>query len=320
MNNLSLKKNDMKISVILPCFNGASTIDIQMEALCRQSWPGAWEVIVSNNGSTDDSIAIVEQYRSRLPELKIVNAYNPPETRLGAYRSYNVGLAAATGDAFLLCEADDEVGDGWLEAMGNALIEHEFVAARIDYQKLNPDWLLKPLGEGLQEAEIARIKCYPYFQFAWGCTFGFRRSVYEKLGEFNPSFNYVFDADYCCRAQLAGIPIQLVPDAVVHYRLRDTLKGLFKQKVKWGEEFKILIQCYGAPAGKFRWIRSRLRVINFSLMSIVLLPSDWLRIPGSRKHLFTAVENLAWSIGELRSQSQPLPFKISPSTKLEVEG
>jgi glycosyltransferase involved in cell wall biosynthesis len=313
MSKMSLKKTDVKISVILPCFNGASTIDIQMEALCRQSWPGDWEVIVANNGSTDDSMAIVEQYRSRLPELRIIDAYTPPGPRLGAYHSYNVGLAAATGDVFLLCEADDEVGDGWLEAMGNALLDHEFVVARIEYRKLNPSWLLKPLGKGLQETEISRIECYPYLQFAWGCTFGFRRSVYEKLGEFSPSFNYVFDSDYCCRAQLAGITIQLVPDAVMHYRLRHTLKGLFKQKLNWGEDFKILLQCYGAPAGKFRWIRSRLRILNFSLMSMILLPAHWLGIPGSRKYLFAVVENLAWNIGELRSQSRPIPFKVSPS-------
>ena len=64
----------MKLSVILPCINGAETIAVQLEALTRQSWAGEWEVIVVNNGSTDNSMEIVERYRDRLQNLQIVNA------------------------------------------------------------------------------------------------------------------------------------------------------------------------------------------------------------------------------------------------------
>ncbi|MCY7394267.1 MAG: glycosyltransferase, partial [Leptolyngbyaceae cyanobacterium CAN_BIN12] len=73
----------MKLSVILPCFNGAETIAVQLEALTRQSWAGEWEVIVVNNGSTDNSMEIVKRYRDRLQNLQIVNAYQPPEPRRG---------------------------------------------------------------------------------------------------------------------------------------------------------------------------------------------------------------------------------------------
>jgi len=61
----------MKLSVILPCFNGAETIALQLEALANQQWEGDREVIVSNNGSTDDSMEIVERYRDRLPNLRM---------------------------------------------------------------------------------------------------------------------------------------------------------------------------------------------------------------------------------------------------------
>ncbi len=278
-----------------------------MEALCRQHWEGGWEVIVSNNGSTDDSAAIVETYRQRLPELKVVDAYTPPGPRLGAFQSYNVGLAAATGDAFVLCEADDEVGEGWLEAMGRALLTHDFVVARLEYRKLNPEWLLQPPGEGHQETEIPRLGCHPYLQYAWGCTFGLRRSVYEKLGGFRPDFSYVFDSDYCWRAQLAGFDIYLVPEATMHYRLRHTLQGLFHQKRNWGEDFSLLLRLYGAPPGKLAWMRSRLSVLRLSLTGLILLSGYWLRLPNSRKHLFAVAENLGWKMGEIKAQTRSLP-------------
>ena len=74
----------MRLSVILPCFNGAATIAVQLEALTRQTWSDGWEVVVCNNGSTDASMAIVAEYRDRLPGLRIVEVHEgtgPAEQR-----------------------------------------------------------------------------------------------------------------------------------------------------------------------------------------------------------------------------------------------
>lgn len=303
----------MKISVILPCFNGAKTIAQQMEALCHQSWVGGWEVIVANNGSTDDSMAIVERYRKRLPELRIIEAHRGIGPRQGASHSYNVGLAAATGDAFVLCEADDQVGEGWLQAMGEGLREHRFVVARMAYQKLNPAWLCPSAGRRHQERKIPQIGCYPYLKFAWGCTFGFRRQVYEQLGGFNSDFSYVFDAEYCWRAQREGFDIQLIQSAVMHYRLRHELKALFRQKRSWGEEFRILMRCYGTPPGKLVWIRSRVRLLGLLLMGLIYLPGSWLRLPYFRRALYELVEKLSWHLGDMAARTAPLPFEVPVS-------
>ncbi|MDB5945273.1 MAG: putative b-glycosyltransferase, Glycosyltransferase Family 2, partial [Ramlibacter sp.] len=145
----------MKLSVILPCFNGAATIAVQLDALIRQQWPGGWEVIVVNNGSTDRSMEIVEQYRDRLPGLSIVQAHVPGTARLGVPHSYNCGIKAATGEAFVFCEADDEVAPGWLMAMGKALAQHDFVAARLDHEKLNDEWS-RPVDGGYQSERLWR--------------------------------------------------------------------------------------------------------------------------------------------------------------------
>jgi cellulose synthase/poly-beta-1,6-N-acetylglucosamine synthase-like glycosyltransferase len=85
----------VKLSVILPCYNGAATIAVQLDALTRQHWPGSWEIIVVNNGSTDSSMEIVDRYRARLPPLAIIEAHVPGTRRLGVPHSYNVGIGAA---------------------------------------------------------------------------------------------------------------------------------------------------------------------------------------------------------------------------------
>ncbi|MEX0269748.1 glycosyltransferase family 2 protein [Leptolyngbyaceae cyanobacterium UHCC 1019] len=290
----------MKLSVILPCFNGAETIAIQLEALTRQVWSGEWEVIVVNNGSTDHSLEIVERYRDRLSNLQIVNAHQPPAPRRGVAHSYAVGFQAATGDAFLLCEADDQVGEGWLSALGNALQDHPFVAAAIEYTKLNPDWLV---GEGWQQqsaqAGLSTMSPPLYLPYASGCSLGLRRSVYEAIGNPDEACTASWDTDYCWRANLAGIPLQFVPDATVHYRLRTELRDRYHQGKNWGRAHVVLYQKYGSDM-------TRLKVIKHYGRSLLKLLKHLLRVfPNlvSRKGFAQWVWGLGWCIGDLQGGS-----------------
>ena len=50
----------MTLSVIIPCRNAAGTIQETLRALAGQTWPGEWEVIVADNGSTDDLAQVVD--------------------------------------------------------------------------------------------------------------------------------------------------------------------------------------------------------------------------------------------------------------------
>ncbi|PZV17562.1 MAG: glycosyl transferase family 2 [Leptolyngbya sp.] len=230
----------MKLSVILPCFNDAETIAVQLEALTRQFWAGEWEVIVSNNGSTDNSMKIVERYRDRLPNLRIVNAHNPPEPRLGVTHSYNVEIKAATGDAFAFCESDDEVAPGWVAAMAKALTNYDLVAGSLDYTKLNPDWLVKAFGTGIQLKKFNIVEFIHPAPYASGCNMGMKRSTYEAVGKINEAIRYVWDMEFCWRVQDVGFQLHFVPDAIARYRLRHTLRGLFRQNRNWGEEQALL--------------------------------------------------------------------------------
>lgn len=298
----------MKISVILPCFNGAGTIESQLKALASQEWEGDWEVIVSNNGSTDDSMMIVERFRDQLPDLKIVDAHDPSGPRLGAWHSYNVGMRAAKGEAFVFCESDDEVGVGWLAAMAKALKHHDFVVARLDYLKLNAALNSSSRRPRLQENDVPKLDCPPYYNFAFGCGFGFKRSLYKKLGELSHQFNYVFDTEYCFRAQSVGFEIHFLQDAVIHYRLRQSPSAIFNQQRRWGEEFKQLMCCYGFPRGKLAILRRLLSVSSLLLRGSILWPLSWLGIPSDYEMKLLDLSNdLGWALGELKALTKPLP-------------
>lgn len=231
----------MKLSVVIPCLNAAATIGVQLDALAKQQWDQPWEVIVADNGSTDESLKIVEQYRDRLPNLRIVDASG----RRGQPYALNVGALAATGDALLFCDADDEVGPGWLPAMGEALLKYDFVACGIDFKKLNPLWLqgIFP-GNAQQHGRLQKARIPPYLWHAGGGTLGVKKSLHEAVGGFDETLPYQHDTDYCFKIQLRGIEPRFVPDAVVHIRCRNTLEGILRQACHWAEYRILLYKMY----------------------------------------------------------------------------
>ena len=225
----------MKLSVIIPCYNGVDTIATQLEALAKQDWSEPWEVIVSDNGSTDDSLAIVESYRSQLPHLRIVDA----SARRGQPYALNVGAQAATGDALAFCDADDEMAPGWVAAIGEALSRHDFVASRFEFTKLNEPWALEARsgGHGIcgQENELPKIAYPPYLPFAGGCGLGVKKSIHDAVGGHDESLPYLHDTDYCFKIQLLGVELHFVPAAVVHIRCHHTFRGIFRQARLWAQ-------------------------------------------------------------------------------------
>ena len=290
----------MKLSVILPCFNGAQTIAVQLDALTGQHWPGGWEVIVVNNGSTDMSMAIVQAYRGRLSGLRIVQAHQPGTPRLGVPHSYNTGIQAATGGAFVFCEADDEVAPGWLHAMGSALAGHAFVVARLDHRKLNAAWLHPPYGDGYQSAGLYRMPQPPHFFSASACGFGLQRALYEALGPLSTDFPIVHDGEYCWRAQLAGQAIHFAPEALVYYREKSSLVARFRQGRSWGWDTTRLHYHQGQPRARFalpRQLIALARMLPAGARAALL----WaLRRPQGRTLIADWVWNAGWAAGKLK--------------------
>ena len=291
----------MKISVILPCFNGAETIAIQLEALAKQQWSEPWEVIVSNNGSTDNSMEIVERYRDRLPNLRIVQAYTPPEPRRGVTHSYNMGIKAATGDAFVFCEADDEVAPGWLAAMGEALKQHDFVAGALEYKKLNPSWLVTDCDMVI-DTELQTSLIVPDLPYSSGCKLGMKRSVYETVGKFDEMCKISWDTDYCWQAQRAGFKLHFVPNAVIHYRFSHKFSDRYRKGCTWGECYILLLKKYGKPVVGLKKLKYQVRAFLDVLRE--LLKVLWNSY--SKKALAEWVWEFGWSVGTFRGSLKHL--------------
>lgn len=285
----------MKLSVIIPCFNAADTIAKQLEALANQHWSEPWEIIVSDNGSTDKTLEIVDKYRERLSNLRIINAFD----RQGAGHARNAGAIAAKGDNLAFCDADDEVGSGWVASIGNALFIYDFVASRFETRKLNSAQLFRKHS---QENGLIKYTYPPFLPHSGGCGIGIKKAIHEKVGGFDESMLRLQDTDYCWRIQLKGVKLHFIPEAVVHIRFRSTLKDNFNQARSWGE-YNVYIykkyQLFGMPklswkSGTKSWLKLMKRIPQLykkENRNKWLLRFGWLlgRLQGSIKYRVLAL-------------------------------
>ncbi len=100
--------DDESISVILPNFNHGQFITQAVEALVHQDLPPC-EIIIIDDGSTDDSVAIIRRVASDFPSVRFFQ--NPQN--LGLVRTQNLGLRLACGRFVYLAAADDHVAPGF---------------------------------------------------------------------------------------------------------------------------------------------------------------------------------------------------------------
>lgn len=109
----------MSVSVILPNYNHARWLPRALSALVTQSSPPG-ELIVIDDASTDDSVAIIERFRAQYPFIRLIRH----EKNLGAELAVKNGLAQCTGEFILFAAADDFVLPGLFAAAVPALRQH----------------------------------------------------------------------------------------------------------------------------------------------------------------------------------------------------
>ena len=219
--------DSIELSVVIPAFNAAATIGEQLEALTAQTWDAQWEVIVADNGSTDETARIVERFALADPRIRLIDA----GAVSGASFARNHGVEVSRGTSIAFCDADDVVSDSWVRSMGEALREHIFVTGPQEFESLNPEWLWGIYGTRPAK-ELQTFE--GIFPFGATANLGVRRVVLDRIGGFDVAVSAYEDIDVCLRLWLEGIQLVFVPDAAVHYRYRQDLRSLWKQAVSYG--------------------------------------------------------------------------------------
>ena len=217
----------VELSVVIPAHDVGTTLPAQLDALVAQRWSGTWEIVVVDNRSTDDTAAIAREYARTWKHLRIVDA---PD-RAGLCHARAIGVDAALGAAIAICDGDDIVADGWVQAMGDALRDHPVVTGPLEVDRLNPRWLAETRG---RPSATAAATWFGLFPLVSGGNLGLRRSVWETVGGFDEAFLGAEDAEWSLRLAIAGIAVHFAPDALLHYRYRTEPDVLWRQGTRYG--------------------------------------------------------------------------------------
>jgi glycosyltransferase involved in cell wall biosynthesis len=237
------------VSVVVPARDSASTIEQQLAALAGQDYDGPWEVVVADNGSQDATAALARTWADRLPDLQVVDASGCP----GASFARNAGVAAASGDFLAFCDADDVVTSGWLSALVAAARDHDMVGGALDLAALNDEDARAWIGWECPSDRLA--PCQGFLLTVYGGTCGLWRSALDQVEGWNVEYRSHNDRELSWRVQRSSLRLGFAPGALVHYRMRSSLRVLLRKSYCDGEAQVRLYAAYrhaGAPRSDTR--------------------------------------------------------------------
>jgi GT2 family glycosyltransferase len=179
--------------------------------------------------------------------------------RAGTPYARNVGVSKARGSSILFIDHDDVAGEGYVAAMGEALRRHEFVCGRWDVERLNPEWTtaLRPPAQ----VDGPMTYNYGFLPYAAGGTLGIKRTLFESVGGLDESSPVGADCtDLCFRVQLeTKAELVYVPEAVIHYRYRHSLREMFAQARRYGRSEVGMYKRYRSRGARGTPAREQLR-------------------------------------------------------------
>ncbi|HWF52703.1 MAG TPA: glycosyltransferase [Solirubrobacteraceae bacterium] len=213
-----------RVSVLICTYNGARTLGETCAAVSRLDYPDV-EVIVVDDGSTDDSARIAEHYGSR-----VISTDNR-----GLSSARNTALAAATGEIVAFLDDDAMPDPDWLTYLVDTF-------ARTDFAAVGGPNLPVP-GDGAVADAVAAAPGNPIHVLVGdreaehipGCNSAFRTSALREIDGFDPQFRTAGDdVDVCWRLQDRGWRIGYSPAAVVWHHRRTTVRGYLRQQRGYG--------------------------------------------------------------------------------------
>ncbi|NUB24866.1 glycosyltransferase family 2 protein [Azospirillum brasilense] len=223
-------------TIITPCLNRAALVAEAVESVLAQDGVTV-EHIVVDGGSTDGTLEVLARY----PHLRVLTG---PDR--GVYDAINRGLGIARGSVVGHLNSDDLLLPGALTAVARAL------ATAPEADAACGGATVVETGSGLDGTERPREACgyddpamkrLRPFDLCRGVPMinarFFRRSLYERVGGYDPSYRYAGDREFLIRAWTAGMTTVPVAERVYLYRQHDgsmTIVGGMRHMVPWLDE------------------------------------------------------------------------------------
>lgn len=222
------------VTILIPCHNEGANAAETIAAALEQRYPDL-EVIAINDGSTDDTAAVLDRLAEREPRLRVIhlatNQGKAAALRVGALAARSEYLVCVDGDALL-----DEYAVPWL-------VWHLASSPRVGAVTGNPrirnrSTLLGKLQVGEFSSIIGMIKrsqrTYGRLFTVSGVVSAFRRTALHRVGYWSESA-VTEDIDISWRLQMDHWDVRYEPRALCSILMPETLRGLWRQRLRWAK-------------------------------------------------------------------------------------
>lgn len=222
------------VSILVPCHNEDENLRETIAALDKQNYPD-FEIIAINDGSTDGTVGLLDKLLLKYPRLRVVhlaeNQGKPTALRMGAMASPHEFLICIDGDAIL-----DTNATGWI-------MQHFTASSRVGAVTGNPrvrtrSTLLGKIQVGEFSSIIGLIKraqrIYGRVFTVSGVVAGFRKSALHEVDYWSRDA-ITEDIDVSWKLQLRGWDIRFESNALCWILMPETLRGLWRQRLRWAQ-------------------------------------------------------------------------------------
>jgi glycosyltransferase involved in cell wall biosynthesis len=220
--------------VVIASFNHGDLLPAAIDSVLAQDYP-ALELIVIDDGSTDETPRVLARYRSRARIERRENA--------GQVSALNLGWSLGRGEILGYLGADDVLAPTAVSRAVECLRQHrEAVLAYCDFQLI--DAASRPIrrvvtGEFDRDRMVTDLICYP------GPGAFFRASAYREAGPWNESIKQNADLEYWLRLSRLGTFVR-IPEVLANYRVHERSQSFSKSDAERADEPVRVMQEYFA--------------------------------------------------------------------------
>lgn len=225
MNNTEIY---LKVSLIIPTYNKAHHLEILLKSIKNQTVKEhKFEVIIVNDGSTDNTLEVADKYQKKMSNLKIVSKKN---TGIGSAR--NTGLIYASGDLISFIADDYILDKEYIYKLSKTFINKDVHGVRPYFDSFGKTttelafqsilkWSLGMSGPMPKTNDQGPIR--PNRALPWSGAAMTRRETFELYGHFSEANSTGEDTEYAVRLRSHNIVIHLYPESLFKIQHRKSL-------------------------------------------------------------------------------------------------
>ena len=216
-----------KISIIVPCFNQAKYLDESLQSVLNQSFTD-WECIIVNDGSTDTTEVVSNEWIKKDSRFKYVFQNNG-----GLSSARNLGIKKAESEFILPLDADDKIGEDYLELAYQVFQEHKDL--KVVYCEA------KKFGDSDELWKLPEFSLYNLSRKNMiFCSALFRKKDWELVGGFDVNMIHGWeDWEFWISMLKNGGLVKKIESVQFYYRVKDVsmLKAMDAEKTRETEEY-----------------------------------------------------------------------------------